>query len=220
MATILRDWSFRYPPLYDAVARTTALLVGGEARFRQIAWQDLPVTPDWQVLDLCCGSGGATRYLATRSDHVTGLDLLSAGLAEARRKVPQARFVQAEAEALPFAGESFDLVHTSMAMHEMQPDQRLKIFAEVFRVLKPGGTFALIDFHQPTTPVMWPGLALFLWVFETQTAWQLLGTDLAAALERTGFRCRYSGLLAGGSLQVLHVARPSNTKQSRSQPDE
>lgn len=208
MATILRDWSFRYPLLYDAVARTTALLVGGEARFRQIAWQDLQVSPDWQVLDLCCGSGGATRYLAARSDHVTGLDLLSAGLAEARRKVPQARFVQAEAEAMPFADESFDLVHTSMAMHEMQPAQRLEIFAEVFRVLKPGGTFALIDFHRPTTPVMWPGLALFLWVFETQTAWQLLATDLAAALERTGFRCRYRGLLAGGSLQVLQVARP------------
>ena len=55
MATILRDLSYRYQWLYDAIARLSALSVGGEARFRQLALQGLPLQEDTQVLDLCCG---------------------------------------------------------------------------------------------------------------------------------------------------------------------
>lgn len=209
MATILRDLSYRYQWLYDAIARLSALSVGGEARFRQLALQGLPLQEDTQVLDLCCGSGQTTQFLVQRSRHVTGLDASPRSLQRAQRNVPQASYVEAFAEKMPFPEAQFDLVHTSAALHEMAPDQLRQIVAEVYRVLKPGGYFALIDLHQPTNPVFWPGVAAFLWLFETETAWQLLATDLAQVLEQAGFRVSGRSLHAGGSLQVLQAQKPA-----------
>ncbi|MEM7773729.1 MAG: class I SAM-dependent methyltransferase, partial [Cyanobacteria bacterium P01_A01_bin.37] len=74
MATILRTWSYQYQWLYDAIARLSALAVGGESRFRQLALEGIPIEPETRVLDLCCGSGQTTQFLVGRSRHVTGLD--------------------------------------------------------------------------------------------------------------------------------------------------
>lgn len=204
MATILRDWSYRYQWLYDGISRLAALSVGGEGRFRRLALAGLTVTPETKVLDLCCGSGQATQLLVQYSRDVTGLDASPLSLKRARQNVPQASYVEAFAEKMPFPDEHFDLVHTSAAMHEMEPAQLRQILKEVYRVLKPGGVFALVDFHRPTNPVFWPGVAVFLWLFETETAWQLLDTDLAGALREVGFAVGEPVLYAGGSLQVLH----------------
>ncbi len=54
-----------------------------------------------------------------------------------------------------FADNQFDVVHTSVALHEMQSQQLRKIINEVYRVLKPGGVFTLVDFHAPTNPILW-----------------------------------------------------------------
>ena len=205
MATILRDWSYRYQWLYDAIARLAALSVGGEARFRCLALQGLTISPETKVLDLCCGSGQATQVLVQYSQDVTGLDASPLSLLRARQNVPQARYVEAFAEAMPFPDNQFDLVHTSVALHEMEPEQLRKILKEVYRVLKPGGVFALVDFHTPTNPLFLPGLSLLLLLFETETAWQLLKTDLAGLLEETGFKVCDRTLYAGGSLQVIRA---------------
>jgi len=208
VATLLRDWSYRYQWLYDAVSRITALSVGGETRFRQLALQDLSIRPNTQVLDLCCGSGQVTQVLTQYSEAVTGLDASPLSLQRARRNVPQADYVEAFAEVMPFPDQRFDLVHTSMALHEMQSDQCQQIIQEVYRVLKPGGQFALIDFHPPTNPLFWPGLSLFYVLFETETAWQLLQTDLVALLTQTGFQVTQTALYVGGSLQVIQAEKP------------
>ncbi|MCU0515739.1 MAG: class I SAM-dependent methyltransferase [Oscillatoria sp. Prado101] len=204
MATILRDWSYRYQWLYDGISRLAALSVGGEGRFRRLALAGLSVSPETKVLDLCCGSGQATQLLVQYSRDVTGLDASPLSLRRARQNVPQASYVEAFAEKMPFPDEHFDLVHTSAALHEMEPAQLGQIIKEVYRVLKPGGVFALVDFHRPTNPVFWPGVAVFLWLFETETAWQLLDTDLAGALREVGFAVGEPVLYAGGSLQVVH----------------
>jgi demethylmenaquinone methyltransferase/2-methoxy-6-polyprenyl-1,4-benzoquinol methylase len=204
VATILRDWSYRYQWLYDGISRLAALSVGGEGRFRRLALAGLTVSPETKVLDLCCGSGQATQLLVQYSRDVTGLDASPLSLKRARQNVPQASYVEAFAEKMPFPDEHFDLVHTSAAMHEMEPAQLRQIIKEVYRVLKPGGMFALVDFHRPTNPVFWPGVALFLWLFETETAWALLDTDLAGALREVGFAVGEPVLYAFGSLQVLH----------------
>lgn len=207
MATILRDWSYQYQWLYDGISRLAALTVGGEARFRRLALQGLSIEPDTKILDLCCGSGQATQVLVERSQQVTGLDASPLSLKRARRNVPQAEYVEAFAEDMPFADNSFDLVHTSAAMHEMQPEQLRKILNEAYRVLKPGGMFALVDFHPPKNPLFWPGIALFLVLFETETAWQLLQTDLPKLLAEIGFKESQQSLYAGGSLQVIQVRK-------------
>jgi len=218
MATILRDWSYRYQWLYDAIARLAALSVGGESRFRQLPldgldWSDAP-----SVLDLCCGSGQATQFLVERSPKVVGLDASPRSLQRAQANVPSATFVEGWAEQMPLENETFDIVHTSAALHEMQPEQLKQIVAEVYRVLKPGGVFALVDFHRPQNPLFWPGLALFLWVFETETSWQFIQTDLPDLLHQHGFQMDVpfpSGqtLHAGGSLQVIQARKPDGGRR-------
>jgi demethylmenaquinone methyltransferase/2-methoxy-6-polyprenyl-1,4-benzoquinol methylase len=203
MTTIFRDLSYRYQWLYDGISGLAALTVGGEGRFRQLALQGLTIDSDSQILDLCCGSGQATAFLVQLSQNVTGLDASPLSLKRARKNVPNATYVEAFAENMPFADNSFDLVHTSAALHEMQPEQLKKIIQEVYRVLKPGGIFTLVDFHAPTNPVFWPGIFVFFWLFETETAWELLKTDLSGLLKEIGFDVREPILYAGGSLQVI-----------------
>ncbi|TVQ46064.1 MAG: class I SAM-dependent methyltransferase [Gloeocapsa sp. DLM2.Bin57] len=203
MATILRRWSYQYPPLYDGISRLATLPLGGERRFRSLALQGLSLTPSTQILDLCCGSGQTTAILADFSDHVTGLDISPVALERAKRRVPQANYVEGLAQSLPIADEQFDLVHTSVALHEMTPTELKLIFREVVRVLKPGGIFTFIDIHRPDNWLFFPPLAVFCWLFETETAWMLLNSDLTVKLESAGLQVLREQFYLGGSLQVI-----------------
>jgi demethylmenaquinone methyltransferase/2-methoxy-6-polyprenyl-1,4-benzoquinol methylase len=203
MATIFRTWSYQYPWLYATVSWLATLGVGGENRFHQLPLQGLSLTPDTRILDLCCGGGQATQFLVQKSQKVTGLDASPVALKRAALIVPQADYVQAMAESMPFADAEFDLVHTSVALHEMTPEQLRQILQEVYRVLKPNGIFTFIDLHRPHNFLFWPPLAIFLWLFETETAWQLIQTDLTTVLTAVGFRDCQIWNYAGGSLQVI-----------------
>ncbi|MFG3816473.1 class I SAM-dependent methyltransferase [Limnothrix redekei] len=210
MATILRDLSYRYQWLYDNISRVAALAVGGEGRFRQLALQDFDWQPETRVLDLCCGWGQTTALLVERSNCVTGLDASPKALARARSAVPQATYVEAFAEAMPFPDGSFEVVHSSAAMHEMEAEQLRQIFQEVHRVLVPGGCFLFSDFHAPTNPLFWPGVAAFFWLFETETAWEFVQTDVPGLLESIGFCDVSQAFYAGGSVQVLRAKRATS----------
>lgn len=207
MATIFRDWSYRYQWLYDGISRLAALSVGGEQRFRQLALQGLTINSNTKVLDLCCGSGQGTQFLLKYSQNVTGLDASPLSLKRAQQNVPQAQYVEAFAEDMPFVDNEFDIVHTSVALHEMEPPQLRQIIQEVYRVLKPGGVFTLVDFHNPTNPLFLPGVWMFLLLFETETAWRLLKTDLTGLLSEIGFQVSEPRLYAGGSLQVIQAKK-------------
>jgi ubiquinone/menaquinone biosynthesis C-methylase UbiE len=209
MATILRDWSYRYPWLYNGITKLTAIGVGGEARLRRLALQNLDLQPQTHILDLCCGNGPVTQVLVQYSRHVTGLDASPRAIACAQANVPQATFVEGFAEAMPLEDASFDVVHTSMALHEMEPDQRSQILQEVHRVLRPGGMFTLIDFHAPSNLIFWPGLALFLWLFETHTSWELIRSGLEDALAKANLQIEQTAYAAGGSLQILQARKLS-----------
>lgn len=208
MATFLRTWSYQYPWLYDAISALAAIAVGGSDRLHRLAWQDLDLPRSAVVLDLCCAHGVVTKALTQAFDQVIGLDASPRAIARARKRVPQATYVEAFAEQMPFADATFDLVHISMALHEMTPQQRRAILAEVWRVLKPGGWFALIDFHPPEVPLFWPGIALFFWLFETETAWQLLQIDLPQQLKENKFLLERKAYVLGRSLQVLQARKP------------
>lgn len=207
MATILRTWSYRYQWLYDGVSRLATLSIGGEEKFRQLALIELDITASTQVLDLCCGSGQATRFLAAQSNHVIGLDASSLAIEQATQNVPEAKYVRGLAEAMPFDDEQFDVVHASVALHEMRPVQLWRVLQEVHRVLKPGGVFAFVDFHTPTSLLYRLGLDLFFLLFETETAWQFIKTDLFDLLARVGFQAASRMLYAGGSLQVIQARK-------------
>ncbi len=109
------------------------------------------------VLDVAAGTG---RFLTFVRDNlpaadVTALDLSPFYLAEAReahahweslRGGPgRAVFVQAAAEAMPFADGSFDAVTCVYLLHELPPDSRRAVAREAARVLRPGGVLVLVD---------------------------------------------------------------------------
>jgi SAM-dependent methyltransferase len=100
------------------------------------------------ILDIGCGSGGITLHMVERhgAGHATGFDvelpvIQAARLRAAKRGLSaRATFVQAPPGPLPFADQTFDTVFSKDALLHV-PDKDV-LFAEVFRVLKPGGVFA------------------------------------------------------------------------------
>lgn len=208
MATFLRPLSYKYQWLYDTISKLAALPVGGEKKFRQLALRHLNINRDTKILDLCCGAGQTTKFLVQYSDNVIGLDISPHAIEKAKKNVTQAKYVVAAAQKMPFADGEFDLVHTSVALHEMTTVELEEVFQEVYRVLKPGGLFTFIDLHKPHNPLFLPGIMTFMWLFETETAWQLLETDLPAKLTATGFTDVEKQLFAGGSLQVIRARKP------------
>jgi demethylmenaquinone methyltransferase/2-methoxy-6-polyprenyl-1,4-benzoquinol methylase len=67
--------SYPYQWLYDGVSQLAAISEGGERQFHPLPLQNLTISSEIEVLDLCCGSGQATQFLVQSSQHVTGLDI-------------------------------------------------------------------------------------------------------------------------------------------------
>jgi SAM-dependent methyltransferase len=104
--------------------------------------------PDWQVLDVATGAGHTALALAPLVDRVVASDITDEMLAQAAklaaaRQLKNVETAHAEAGELAFAEASFDLVTCRLAAHHF-PDPTAFV-AAVWRVLKPGGTFALVD---------------------------------------------------------------------------
>ncbi len=102
----------------------------------------------WRVLDIATGAGHTAAALAPHVAHVIASDITLEMLGEAKklaseRGLANMETAEADAEALPFATGSFDLVTCRIAPHHFP--HPAKFVAEVVRVLAPGGTFALID---------------------------------------------------------------------------
>jgi ubiquinone/menaquinone biosynthesis C-methylase UbiE len=102
----------------------------------------------WQALDIATGAGHTAGAFAPHVARVVASDLTDEMLAQAQRLAAAKGYANmetahADAEALPFADASFDLVTCRIAPHHF-PDIPAFV-AEVWRVLKGGGTFALVD---------------------------------------------------------------------------
>lgn len=103
---------------------------------------------DAEVLDIGCGSGGISLHLLERhgAGHVTGFDVEAPVIEAARMRAQKrglsqrATFVQGPPGPLPFADARFDVVFSKDALLHV-PDKDA-LFAEIFRVLRPGGRFA------------------------------------------------------------------------------
>ncbi|MFA5121019.1 methyltransferase domain-containing protein [Zavarzinia sp.] len=130
---------------------------------RVIAGRDLR---GLRVADIGCGTGGliADMKATWPQLHVTALDLSPAYLRRVRRRL-QGRgrlgFVQAKAEALPFADESLDALTCVYLFHELPPRVREEVAAEFARVLKPRGAAIVVDALQTGDTPDFDGLLAF-----------------------------------------------------------
>jgi SAM-dependent methyltransferase len=111
-----------------------------------------------RALDVGCGTGVSTVALAEHAAAVVGVDVAAPMLAKAlpRRGVTYAR---ALAEALPFGPASFDAAIVSSALHWFDRD---RCFAELRRVLRPGGWVAAYEYALAGDPAHGPELGAWL----------------------------------------------------------
>jgi ubiquinone/menaquinone biosynthesis C-methylase UbiE len=107
-------------------------------------WVRAELNPDSRLLDLGCGRGGLVEQLHHPLHRIYGLDPDYLSLREHRlaRATPPLARINGASDRLPFAAASFDVAYASWVLEHMaRPEQD---FAELGRVLKPGGAFVFI----------------------------------------------------------------------------
>jgi ubiquinone/menaquinone biosynthesis C-methylase UbiE len=105
------------------------------------------IPPRSRVLDVACGTGNTSIPAARAGASVTGIDIASNLLVQARQRAADEtldiRFEDADAEELPFPDRSFDVVLTMFgAMFAPRPE---RVASELLRVCKPGGIIAMAN---------------------------------------------------------------------------
>jgi arsenite methyltransferase len=144
-----RDWAedLDYPEELASVPDTAVESFAGVANPFSLG----PLAPGEHVLDLGCGAGTDTLVAAQMvapAGRVTGIDmtpemLSKAQAAAAAMGATNVDFVEGDVEQLPFPAETFD-VAISNGVIDLIPDKDA-VFAEIFRVLRPGGRLQIAD---------------------------------------------------------------------------
>jgi demethylmenaquinone methyltransferase / 2-methoxy-6-polyprenyl-1,4-benzoquinol methylase len=138
----------RIAPVYDAMNRVMTL--GLDQRWRRRTVR-LAVKPGDRVLDACCGTGDLAIIAARAGATVVGLDFSTEMLARARRKAPELEWVEGDLLELPFEDESFDAATVGFGVRNVADLGRA--LAELHRVLRVGGTVAILEITRPHGPL-------------------------------------------------------------------
>lgn len=111
---------------------------------------------DARVLDLCCGTGDLVFAFVNEARNANSAKLVGADFALPMLELAKQKntasgagvsFLGADALALPFAGASFDLVSAAFGFRNLA-NYRSGL-REIWRVLRPGGTLAILEFCEP-----------------------------------------------------------------------
>lgn len=199
---------------YDLLTAWAFLLIGGEESVRRELLADVPLYPGMRVLDLCCGTGSATRFIAERvgdgDGFVTGVDLSVGQVRVAKRKRWSANvsFAAMDATATGFADAMFDCVVIPHALHEMPRAERMRVLAESARVLRAGGTLAVLELDVPPN-ISWRLLQAAGWFYwlplnpETPTRRDLHAHGVDTEVREAGFVDVAKRTQRHGTLQVV-----------------
>ena len=142
-----------------------------------------------RVLDVGSGVGGPSRYVAATYDcDVVGIDLTEeycrvAGLLSERVGLGErVEYRPGNALAMPFADGAFDAAYTQHVA--MNIEDKARLYAEVWRVLKPGARFGIYDVLQGEGgEVLYP----VPWARDRTTSFPVRPAELRALLEAAGF---------------------------------
>lgn len=142
--------------LYDPLLQYTTR----ERRFKNQLLDQANLDSGQQILDLGSGTGTLSLWAKQRVPGIdlTGVDGDKQVVSIARDKTQQAgvsiQFDQSLATALPYDDEQFDKVLSTLFFHHLQPDDKRTVFAEAYRVLRPGGELHIADWGRATSPLM------------------------------------------------------------------
>jgi demethylmenaquinone methyltransferase/2-methoxy-6-polyprenyl-1,4-benzoquinol methylase len=141
--------------MFDAIANTYDLLNSILSLGLHRIWEGrlvalLTAAPAGKSLDLCTGTGALVARLSEKFGSVVAADIspqmLRVGSAR-HASLQKCSWVEADAQAMPFADNTFDAVTISYGIRNL-PDPT-KGLSEALRVAKPGGELAVLEFGQP-----------------------------------------------------------------------
>ncbi|WP_217369002.1 class I SAM-dependent methyltransferase [Nonomuraea antri] len=154
---------FVFGALYTLASAASHLYTTRRGKFAVWAAELDRLGGDEHLLDLGCGRGAVLTLAAERlkGGRVTGVDLWRAkdrsgdgapvALANAAREGVSVELVTGDLRRLPFADDTFDVVVSGLAVHEIRDAEgRARAVREAHRVLRPGGLLLIADFqHTP-----------------------------------------------------------------------
>lgn len=148
-------------PRYDLLNRL--LTFGMDCRWRRRSVRELRLPPGSLVFDLACGTGDLCRDLEAAEFNPVGFDL-SAGMLQVAHKYRasaklHAPLVLGDALCLPVPAESADGITCGFALRNVVDLDQL--FAELARVVRPGGRISLLEVSEPSNPIMRAGHWLY-----------------------------------------------------------
>jgi len=161
-STKVREMFTEIAPRYDLLNHLLSLQLDRLWRARATRrLKPILARPDALVLDLCCGTGDLALALSRAGKaRIIGADFAHAMLVRAVKKSAAQRsasrqtspapmsFFEADALRLPFANSSFDLVTSAFGFRNLANYEAG--LHEILRVLKPGGTIAILEFTEPS----------------------------------------------------------------------
>lgn len=178
----------RWAPYYDFI--TSLMTLGQIGRLRKATVEQALIQPGDSVLDVGCGTGEVTLPAKRRAQHgrVYGIDpapeMIAVARKKAARKGVEVDFRVGVIESLPFPDSSIAVVTSSLMMHHLPDDLKVRGLAEIYRVLKPGGRLLIADFMRPTGAAL---NHLFI-AFTRHQRLQKGVEDLQGMLRNAGFR--------------------------------
>jgi len=150
--------TIHWAPEYDFF--TTVFGLGVDRPKSRIVVELAEIKPGEKVLDVGCGTGNLTltaKHTAGKTGSVFGIDAAPEMIEVARKKAQRAHadvnFEVGLIENIPYPDATFDVVINRLMVHHLPDDLKRLGFAEIFRVLKPGGRLLVADFNPPTNPI-------------------------------------------------------------------
>ncbi len=145
----------RIAPRYDLLNHLLSMNIDRYWRARTVSSvAKILALPGAQVLDVCCGTGDLTFALQARSRSaaVYGCDFCHPMLEMAKGKAANAKLFEADALHLPIGDATLDLVSTAFGFRNLTNYHSGLL--ELWRILKPGGTLAILEFSTPPNPLL------------------------------------------------------------------
>ncbi len=140
---------------------TGLLGLGTNGRNSRMVVELAKIQPGDQVLDAACGTGSLTltaQSYTGPSGKVYGIDASPEMIEVAKQKASRSGqpvvFDLGLIEQLAFPDATFDVVISRLAIHHLPDDLKRRGFAEILRVLKPGGHLLIADFSPPSNPIL------------------------------------------------------------------